>query len=66
MPGKYVEPKSRAKPTNDPKCAQYKEKSDKGAGAASFKYQVKCPNDQKLIYLQGRSAREDAAAEPAA
>jgi hypothetical protein len=55
MPGKYVEPKSRAKPTNDPKCAQYKEESEKGAGAASFKYQVKCPNDQQLIYIQGRA-----------
>jgi hypothetical protein len=55
MPGKYVEPKSRAKPTNDPKCAQYKETSEKGNGAASFKYQVKCPNDQSLIYLQGRA-----------
>ena len=55
MPGKYVEPKSRAKPTNDPKCAQYKEQSEKGAGAASFRYQVKCPNDQQLIYIQGRA-----------
>jgi hypothetical protein len=55
MPGKYVEPKSRAKPTNDPKCAQYKETSDDGAGAATFRYQVKCPNDQNLIYLQGRA-----------
>ena len=55
MPGKYIEPKSRAKPTNDPKCAQYKEKSDKGNGAATFRYQVKCPNDQNLIYLQGRA-----------
>ena len=55
MPGKYVEPKSRAKPTNDPKCAQYKETSEKGNGAASFKYQVKCPNDQSLIYIQGRA-----------
>jgi hypothetical protein len=55
MPGKYVEPRSRKKPTNDPKCSQYKEKSDKGAGAATFKYQVKCPNDQNLIYLQGRA-----------
>jgi hypothetical protein len=55
MPGKYVEPKSRAMPTNDPKCAQYKEESDKGTGAASFKYQVKCPNDQQLIYIQGRA-----------
>jgi hypothetical protein len=55
MPGRYVEPKSRAKPTNDPKCEQYKEKSDDGPGAASFKYQVKCPNDQNLIYIQGRA-----------
>ena len=55
MPGKYVEPGSRAKPTNDPKCAQYKETSDDGAGAATFRYQVKCPNDQNLIYLQGRA-----------
>ena len=55
MPGKYVEPKSRAKPTNDPKCAQFKEQSDDGNGAATFKYQVKCPNDQNLIYLQGRA-----------
>jgi hypothetical protein len=55
MPGRYVEPRSRAKPTNDPKCNQYREKSDDGAGAATFKYQVKCPNDQNLIYLQGRA-----------
>ena len=55
MPGKYVEPRSRAKPTNDPSCAQYKEQSDDGSGAATFRYQVKCPNDQNLIYLQGRA-----------
>ena len=55
MPGKYLEPKSRAKPTNDPKCARYKEESDDGAGAATYRYQVKCPNDQNLIYLQGRA-----------
>jgi len=55
MPGKYVEPKSRKTPTNDPKCAPYKEQSDDGAGAATFKYQVKCPNDQNLIYVQGRA-----------
>ena len=55
MPGKYIEPASRKKPTNDPKCQQYKEQSDKGTGAATFKYQVKCPNDQSLIYLQGRA-----------
>jgi hypothetical protein len=55
MPGKYTEPKSRAKPTNDPKCAQYKETSDDGEGAATFRYQVNCPNDQNLIYVQGRA-----------
>jgi hypothetical protein len=36
MPGRYVEPKSRAKPTNDPACAKYKEESDDGAGAATY------------------------------
>jgi hypothetical protein len=55
MPGKYLEPKSRAKPTNDPSCAQYRENSDDGSGAATYRYQVKCPNDQNLIYLQGRA-----------
>jgi Right handed beta helix region len=55
MPGKYLEAASRAKPTNDPNCAQYKETSDDGQGAATFRYQVTCPNDQNLIYLQGRA-----------
>ena len=55
MPGKYLESKSRAKPTNDPKCAQYKEESDDGQGAATYRYQANCPNDQNLIYLQGRA-----------
>jgi Right handed beta helix region len=55
MPGKYIEPRSRKQPTNNPKCAQYKETSEDGNGAATFKYQVKCPNDQNLIYLQGRA-----------
>ena len=59
MPGKYLEPKSRAKPTNDPKCAQYQEESDDGQGAATYRYQVNCPNDQNLIYLQGRALTDD-------
>jgi len=59
MPGKYVEAKSRAKPTDDPKCAQYKEESDDGQGAATYRYQVNCPNDQNLIYLQGRALTND-------
>ena len=64
MPGKYLEPKSRAKPTNDPKFAQYKEDSDDGAGAATYRYQVKCPNDQNLIYLQGRALTNKAVPNP--
>ena len=59
MPGKYLESKSRAKPTNDPKCAQYKEESDDGQGAATYRYQVNCPNDQNLIYLQGRALTDE-------
>ena len=55
MPGKYLESKSRAKPTDDPKCAPYKEQSDDGEGAATYRYQVNCPNDQNLIYIQGRA-----------
>jgi hypothetical protein len=54
MPGRYAEPRSRRKPTDDPKCQRYEEQSDDGQGAATYRYQVKCPNDQNLIYMQGR------------
>ena len=64
MPGKYVEPDSRAQPTNDPRCAQYREDSDDGAGAATFRYQVNCPNDQNLIYVQGRALTDDPVPNP--
>ena len=59
MPGKYTEPKSRAKPTDDPSCDQYEEQSDDGQGAATFRYQVNCPNDQNLIYMQGRALTDE-------
>ena len=56
MPGLYTEPKSRAQPTNDPKCAGLKITNDKSqTGAVSYAYQVKCPNDQNLIAVLGRS-----------
>jgi hypothetical protein len=56
MPGLYTEPKSRAKPTNDPACDQYKITNDKNqAGAVSYAYQWHCPNDQNLIAVLGRS-----------
>jgi hypothetical protein len=56
MPGLYTEPKSRAKPTNDPACDQYEITNDKNqAGAVSYAYQVNCPNDQNLIAVIGRA-----------
>src|SRR4051812_43557335 len=56
MPGLYTEPKSRAKPTNDPACAQYKITNDRNqTGAVSYAYQFHCPNDQNLIAVMGRA-----------
>ena len=56
MPGLYTEPKSRARPTNDPACANLKITNDKNqAGAVSYAYQFKCPNDQNLIAVMGRA-----------
>ena len=59
MPGKYVERKSRKQPTDDPKCDKYEESSDDGEGAATYRYQVNCPNDQNLIYMQGRALTDE-------
>jgi Right handed beta helix region len=55
MPGEYYEEPSRRKPTDDPKCRRFQEVSDEGDGAATYRYQVNCPNDQNLIYVQGRA-----------
>ena len=55
MPGLYTEPTSRAQPTNDPACAQYRTHSDSGdPGALSHAYQVHCPNDANLVAVIGR------------
>jgi hypothetical protein len=55
MPGRYTEPASRQAPTNDPRCAPslYQTQAN-GNTAPSFEYQATCPNDQNLIYIQGR------------
>jgi hypothetical protein len=55
MPGRYTEPASRQSPTNDPRCAPslYQTQAN-GQTAPSFEYQATCPNDQNLIYVQGR------------
>jgi hypothetical protein len=55
MPGLYTEPDSRAKPTNDPACAQDKINNERSAGAVSYAYQTHCPNDQNLIAVLGRA-----------
>ena len=61
MPGLYTEPKSRAKPTNDPACDQYKITNDKNqTGAVSYAYQFHCPNDQNLIAVLGRAPEQHA------
>jgi hypothetical protein len=60
MPGEYLEEPSRHKPTDDPKCVQYEEESENGQGAATYRYQANCPNDQNLIFVQGRSLTNEA------
>jgi hypothetical protein len=59
MPGVYTEPESRAKPTNDPACAHLTQQDSSGAETPSYEYQVTCPNDQNLIYVQGREVVGD-------
>ena len=56
MPGIYTEPRSRAAPTDDPRCDQYEIVNDRNqAGAVSYAYQFHCPNDQNLIAVIGRA-----------
>ncbi len=56
LPGLYTEPRSRRAPTDDPKCASLRITNDKNqAGALSYAYQFKCPNDQNLIAVMGRA-----------
>ena len=60
MPGLYLEEPSRRRPTDDPKCVQFEEESENGEGAATYRYQVECPNDQSLIFVQGRKLSKEA------
>ncbi|MFL6060465.1 MAG: right-handed parallel beta-helix repeat-containing protein [Marmoricola sp.] len=65
MPGLYQEPTSRAAPTFDARCAQYRIKSDGGdPGALSHQYQINCPNDANLISVVGRDAGKGVAGDP--
>jgi hypothetical protein len=56
LPGRYEEPRSRSKPTNDPTCTpSLLQRDASGSLAPSYRYQVTCPNDQNLIFVQGRA-----------
>jgi hypothetical protein len=56
LPGHYTEPESRSAPENDPACNPSLLQEDaSGDLTPSYEYQVTCPNDQNLIYIQGRA-----------
>ena len=60
MPGHYTEPESRSAPENDPNCnPSLLQKDASGDLTPSYEYQVTCPNDQNLIYVQGRAVVGD-------
>ena len=54
LPGRYTEPDSRGRPTNDPSCQEMTQLDAGGAVTPSYRYQASCPNDQNLVYVQGR------------
>jgi hypothetical protein len=55
MPGRYTEPRSRRQPQNDKRCNPSLLQTDaSGDATPSYAYQSTCPNDQNLIYVQGR------------
>ena len=56
MPGVYTEPESRKAATDDKKCnPAFLQRDASGSPTPSYRYQVECPNDQNLIYVQGRA-----------
>jgi len=67
MPGRYVEPRSRRSPVNNPRCNPSMLQEDQGGTPTpSYKYQVRCPNDQNLIHVAGRALKGDPLPEPRA
>ncbi len=57
MPGRYPERHSRKQLENDPACAGLTQMTTGGSQAPSVAYHAKCPNDQNLIYIQGRAVK---------
>ena len=67
MPGLYTEPASRRAPVNDPRCNPSLLQNDQtGTPTPSYEYQVTCPNDQNLIYVQGRAVKGEPMTPPRA
>jgi hypothetical protein len=67
MPGRYTEPASRRSPVNDPRCNPSMLQEDQsGSPTPSYKYQVRCPNDQNLIHVAGRALKGEPLPEPRA
>lgn len=65
MPGRYTEPKSRRSPVNDPRCNPSLLQEDQGGALTpSYEYQATCPNDQNLIYVQGRAIKGEPLSSP--
>ena len=65
MPGRYTEPKSRKSPVNDPRCNPSLLQQDQtGTPTPSYEYQATCPNDQNLVYVQGRAIKGSPLATP--
>ena len=65
MPGVYTEPESRSQPENDPRCHPSLLQEDaSGDLTPSYAYQATCPNDQNLVYVQGRALKGEPLAEP--
>lgn len=56
MPGLYTEQPSRARPKDDPACADEKNED----GSVTFAYHARCPNDANLIHVQGRAVAGEA------
>ena len=58
LPGRYTEPASRRAALNDKRCNPGLLQNDQtGTPTPSYEYQTKCPNDQNLIYVQGRAVK---------
>ena len=65
LPGRYTEPTTRKAALNDKRCNPRLLQNDQtGTPTPSYEYQTTCPNDQNLIYVQGRAVKGKALTPP--